>query len=203
MSTPFCLYVPLRHYLAMLDQAVAELPNECCGLLAGRLLEAEGLGPPVGQVVERYALVNAAASPREYVSDAKGMFEACRDMRARGLEVLAVYHSHPTSAPVPSRTDLERNYSPDVINLIVSLKTSEPLVQGWWLSADDYRAADWRCVDEGGGRGNCASRRTGHLYVTQVRPYNCGVVPPIPPDKPPWMIICRTTPSDRSTTASS
>lgn len=135
----------------MLDQAVAELPNECCGLLAGKLLDTKGLGPPVGHVVERYPLVNAAASAQEYVSDVKGMFEAFRDMRARGLEVLAVYHSHPTSAPMPSRTDLERNYSPDVINLIVSLQTSEPLVRGWWLTADDYRAADWRCVEEGDG----------------------------------------------------
>ena len=57
-------------------------------------------------------------------------------MRGRDLQVLAVYHSHPTSEAVPSRTDLERNYSPEVVNLIVSLQTTEAVVRGWWLTAE-------------------------------------------------------------------
>jgi hypothetical protein len=40
------------------------------------------------------------------------MFGAERDRRRCGLDVLAVYSSRPISEPVPSRTDLERNYSP-------------------------------------------------------------------------------------------
>ena len=42
-------------------------------------------------------------------------------MRVRGLEMLAVYHSHPTSRPVPSRTDLERHGMENVVCMIVSL----------------------------------------------------------------------------------
>lgn len=128
----------------MLAQAVAEVPNECCGLLAGRI-ETDPGGRAEGRVVERYALVNAAASPREYLSEPKSMFAAVRDMHRRGLDILAVYHSHPTSEPVPSRTDLERNYSPDVVNLIISLQASEPRVRGWWLTASDFREAEWEC----------------------------------------------------------
>src|SRR5438105_153199 len=55
---------------------------------------------PVITVVQRYALVNTAASPTEYLSDPRSMFEAVRDMRRLGLEIVAIYHSHPTSAPV-------------------------------------------------------------------------------------------------------
>ena len=73
MSTPFFLQVPLRHYREMVAQAVAERPNECCGLLAGRLAEA-GAGVQVGRVVRRYPLVNSAASPVEYVSDPAAFF---------------------------------------------------------------------------------------------------------------------------------
>jgi proteasome lid subunit RPN8/RPN11 len=121
----------------MVAHARAELPNECCGLLGG----------PPGRVTERYPLINAAASPREYLSDPHSMFAAFKDMRGQGIDVLAVYHSHPTSEPIPSRTDLARNYSPDVVNFIISLVGAEPEVRGWWLTDQDYREAAWECTD--------------------------------------------------------
>jgi proteasome lid subunit RPN8/RPN11 len=138
----------------MISQARSELPNECCGLLAGRIQESGVQGQDddrtnqqVVRVVRRYALVNAAASQTEYLSDPRGMFEAVRDMRQLGLEIVAIYHSHPTSAPVPSRTDLERNYSPDVMNFIISLQDGNPQVRGWWLQEHSFREADWRLAD--------------------------------------------------------
>jgi proteasome lid subunit RPN8/RPN11 len=132
----------------MVSQAVTELPNECCGLLAGRLLpaETEGQRPLIGEVVCRYPLVNAAGSPREFLSDPRSMFDAVRDMRLRDIDVLAVYHSHPRTEPVPSRTDLERNWWPEVISIIISLKDAEPLVRAWWLAADGFREAEWDCT---------------------------------------------------------
>jgi proteasome lid subunit RPN8/RPN11 len=130
----------------MIAQALAERPYECCGLLAGvREGPAEGdeSAVPVGRVVARYPLANAARSPVEFESEPRGLFEAHREMRRRGLDVLAVYHSHPTSPAVPSRTDLARSYGPDVVNLIVSLTTDPPTVRGWWLTDTDYREAEW------------------------------------------------------------
>lgn len=97
--------------------------------------------------IKHYALVNEAASPVEYLSEPRSMFEADRDMRKLTLEIVAVYHSHPTSAPVPSRTDLERNFSPDVVNLIISLADAEPLMRAWWLGETDFVEADWQLVD--------------------------------------------------------
>jgi proteasome lid subunit RPN8/RPN11 len=143
------LLLPRDLYEAMVAQAVAELPNECCGLLAGTLrpIDTAGPGPAVGRVVCCYPLVNKAASPREFLSDAHSLFAAHRDMRNRGLEVLAVYHSHPTSDPVPSRTDLERNYWPGVVSLIISLKGAAPVLRGWWLGAADYQQAEWECAE--------------------------------------------------------
>src|SRR5262245_53416718 len=117
----------------MLEQARTELPNECCGLLAGRMPEGEETTERMGRVVQRYPLVNAVASPREYLSDPQSMFAAFKDMREQGLDVLAVYHSHPTSPPVPSKKDLEQNYSPEVVNFIISFASTEPEIRGWWL----------------------------------------------------------------------
>jgi proteasome lid subunit RPN8/RPN11 len=124
----------------MVAHARAELPNECVGLLAGVIENGIGL------IRQRYELINAAASPREFLSQPESMFAAHRDMHRRGFDILAIYHSHPSSDPVPSRTDLERNYSPKVVNFIISLKHDPPVVRAWWLKADSYREVDWYWV---------------------------------------------------------
>ena len=143
-SPPFRRLILSRSvYEGMLWHARAEAPLECCGLLAGAIRD-DG----VGEVRLRYPLLNAAASAVEFESDSRSHFSADRDIRRQDLEVLAIYHSHPTSEPIPSRKDLARNYSPDVVNFIVSLMTTPPAVRAWWLTAEDYREAAWRIQEE-------------------------------------------------------
>lgn len=130
------LNIPQCVYEGMVWHALAERPLECCGFLAG-VIGADG----IAEARLRYPLLNATASPIEFESEPRTLFSALRDIRRQDLEVLAVYHSHPTSAPLPSRKDLERNWSSAVVNLIVSLTTTPPTVRGWWLTVDAYRAA--------------------------------------------------------------
>jgi proteasome lid subunit RPN8/RPN11 len=119
----------------MVAQAIEELPNECCGLLAGPIVP----GLPEQTVVERFPLVNADSSPREYTSEPKSLFTAHRSMRENGWDILAVYHSHPTTDPVPSRKDLERNFhGSEVVHIIISLKDDVPCILGWRLRERDY-----------------------------------------------------------------
>ncbi len=125
----------------MLEHAQAELPNECCGMLAGHRDEDKL------RVTAWFPLINEAASPREYRSEANSMFRADKERRRLGLEFVAVYHSHPTSAPIPSWTDLERRYSGDVVDFIISLKDPEPALRGWWLTEDAFTEAVWELVD--------------------------------------------------------
>jgi [CysO sulfur-carrier protein]-S-L-cysteine hydrolase len=135
VSDPFRLVIPRPIFEAMLAHAKAELPAESCGLLAGTI--ADG----VGRVTLHLPLVNALASPTEYESEPRSMLAAHKAMRAAGVDVLAVYHSHPTSEPVPSRRDRERNYGENVVNLIIGLRRAEPEVRGWWLTAEAAREA--------------------------------------------------------------
>ena len=121
----------------MLDHARAEFPIECCGVLAGSVDDG------VGWVTEHHPLVNALASPTEYESEPRSMLAAHKAMRASGTEILAVYHSHPTSDPIPSQRDLERNYGEGVVHLIIGLRFSEADVRGWWLTSTDYREAEF------------------------------------------------------------
>lgn len=139
LSMSFRLLLPAPFLQAIVDQARAELPNECCGLLAG-VFEEDG---KVGRVVKRYPLLNDLASSTEFCAEPKGQLAAHKEMDRERLELLAVYHSHPTSAPVPSRKDRERSIDANVMALIVSLRGDQPEIAAWWLTEKTHAPADW------------------------------------------------------------
>ncbi|HET6573898.1 MAG TPA: M67 family metallopeptidase [Fimbriiglobus sp.] len=133
---PFRLVIPPAVLDAMLAHARAELPSECVGFLAGTVVDG------VGSVTQCLPLVNELASPTEFLTEPRSVFAAYKAMRAAGTDVLAVYHSHPTSLPVPSKKDIERNtYGPTVAWVIVGLDGDAPEVRAWWLSDTSYREA--------------------------------------------------------------
>ncbi len=113
-------------------------PIECCGLLAGHISEG------VGIATTRFAIANDLRGVTDYLTNARDMLFAFRAMRERDLELLAIYHSHPTSDPVPSRRDIEGNtYGESVVHLIVGFGAAEPEVRAWWLAESGYREAEW------------------------------------------------------------
>ena len=87
------MVVPAAVRSALVEHALAEQPNEACGLVVLR----DG-------VVEQYiAGRNAAASPYRFELDVPPDTWFLED---DGYE-LAVFHSHLSSPPRPSRTDVE------------------------------------------------------------------------------------------------
>jgi proteasome lid subunit RPN8/RPN11 len=132
------LVIPSLLLERVIEHARRELPNECCGLLAGFITEG------VGSATERATIRNDLASPTSYLTNARDLFEAYRATRAAGTEVLAVYHSHPTSDPIPSRRDVAENtYGETVVHLIVSLAGPEPEIRAWWITESGFREAEW------------------------------------------------------------
>jgi [CysO sulfur-carrier protein]-S-L-cysteine hydrolase len=126
----------------MIEHGRGELPFECCGLLAGRIVEG------VGIATSGYQIANDAASPRAYLTNARDMFDAFRKMRKSGLELLAMYHSHPSTQPVPSAADIEQNnYGETIIHLILSLEGKQPVIRAWWIMETGYREAEWRGIE--------------------------------------------------------
>src|SRR6266566_3580503 len=97
------LLIPRSLLDAVLAHARSKLPNECCGLLAG-VVEDDA-----GRVTQHFPIKNDLASPTEYLTNPRDLLDAMKATRAVGTEVLAIYHSHPASAPVPSKKDVERN----------------------------------------------------------------------------------------------
>jgi proteasome lid subunit RPN8/RPN11 len=138
MSPPFRLSIPQAIFEAMLAHAREELPAECCGQLAGKIVDG------IGHVTQHFPLVNELKSPTEFLSDPRSTFAAFKAMQASSAELLAVYHSHPTSDPIPSRRDHERSYSENVVNLIIGLRRALPEVRAWWLLKTlESKEAEW------------------------------------------------------------
>ena len=82
----------------MVEHCRKEYPNEACGYLAGR-------GEEAAQI---YPIRNGAASPTWYEMDPAEQLKAQREIRQKGMEHLAVYHSHVATEAYPSRRDIER-----------------------------------------------------------------------------------------------
>jgi len=143
---PFRLCLGRQLFNDLLKQAQAEYPLECFGLLGGVILPGESSR---GLVLGRYPMVNVDQSRTTFRSDPREMLAVDRELRQRQWDVLAVYHSHPTSDPIPSQTDLKSHCMYyDSVSLIVSLKGDTPTARAWWLSEDSYREADWEIIEE-------------------------------------------------------
>ena len=95
----------------LVAHAIADLPNECCGMVAG-------VG---GQATRVLRAGNTEGSPFMYVMDPREQLRIMDDIDTSGEDLLAIYHSHTRSAAYPSRTDVELAFFPDTLYLIVSI----------------------------------------------------------------------------------
>ncbi len=128
------LTIPEPILAEMLAHLRRELPNEGCGLLLGR----DGLAS------ELFPLRNVSASPVHYSADPQDLITAYHKLRAEELAIVAIYHSHPRTAPTPSRVDLRENYYGDVPRLIVSFRAEPPEIRNWRLDPDSYEELPWQ-----------------------------------------------------------
>ncbi|MGH9036852.1 MAG: Mov34/MPN/PAD-1 family protein [Acidimicrobiia bacterium] len=116
-------------YRTILAHCYDGLPDEACGMLAGRLVP--GTTVPEGLVEAVYPCANADASARTYTVDPRDLLRAMRDAEARGLEIVGVYHSHTHTEAWPSPTDVRQAVDPSWLYVIVSLKDGDPVLRGF------------------------------------------------------------------------
>lgn len=113
-----------------------DLPNECCGMIAGR----------DGTATRVIRATNTEASPFMYVMDPREQLRIWEEIEDAGEEVLAVYHSHTRSTAYPSRTDVELAFFPETLYVIVSLADREsPEIRAFRI---DRTASDGGQVSE-------------------------------------------------------
>ncbi|HYV00711.1 MAG TPA: M67 family metallopeptidase [Pyrinomonadaceae bacterium] len=112
--------------------ALEAIPAECCGLIGGT---NDGIAKSI------YSLRNLAADKIvSYEAAPEDLFAAQRQMRDRGEELLAIYHSHPRSAePEPSETDVRLAYYPQAVYFIIGLAGPQPVARAFRISEREER----------------------------------------------------------------
>jgi proteasome lid subunit RPN8/RPN11 len=105
-----------------------EYPNEACGVLAGN----------AGKVNKVFSLASDMPSPQFYRIDSKEHFRVLREMREQGLELVGIYHSHPSVGAYPSGQDVELAFYTEAVYMIVSLlDRKNPVVRGYRIVTGD------------------------------------------------------------------
>jgi proteasome lid subunit RPN8/RPN11 len=132
----------LRLPQTMLDEMVAhardDLPNECCGLIAG----------PGDEARQLYRTRNSEASPFRYNIDAQDLLRVHKDLWANDWEILVIYHSHVASEAYPSPTDVrlavmegpggDVERYPGAYYVLVSLKEpAEPSIRAFKIQSGE------------------------------------------------------------------
>ena len=79
-----------------------------------------------------YKMKNTDKSRTSYFMDPQEQMRVFKEMRVKGVEMQAIYHSHPNYPAYPSRTDVNLAYYPDVEYIIISIDNNkETIIRGF------------------------------------------------------------------------
>jgi proteasome lid subunit RPN8/RPN11 len=140
------LVLSARHGAAIEQHAAAVYPEECCGVLVGRPLDGGEGGALVEQILPAR---NDRLESRHnrFLIPPEVVLAAHKEARAKGLDVVGYYHSHPDHPAVPSEFDREHAW-PGLAYLIVSVEKGRAVERrSWRLAADRERFEEDRVDD--------------------------------------------------------
>jgi proteasome lid subunit RPN8/RPN11 len=135
-----------------------DYPNECCGILLGK---AKGVEKEVHEVVPLKNLRLDSARAQEllplespgresernrFLIDPLEQLRVEKSARARNLDVLGYYHSHPDHPARPSEYDREHAW-PWYSYIIVSVQKGEPKDMTSWVLSDDRSRFDSEAME--------------------------------------------------------
>jgi proteasome lid subunit RPN8/RPN11 len=116
------LQIPKNIHDDLIAHAREGFPLEVCGILGGT-------GESVSAI---YPMTNTDASNEHFMMDPREQFAVVKDLRAKGLAMLAIYHSHPESPARPSQEDIKLALTPGVSYIIISLADpQQPVVKSY------------------------------------------------------------------------
>ena len=121
----------------MYEHAMAQRPDEACGLIAGSDRE-DG----VREIKKVYLLTNTDHTNEHFSIDPKEQLQAVKDMRSTGLKPLGNWHSHPESPSRPSEEDKRLANDSRASYLILSLsEEGKPVLNAFHIENVDGEKA--------------------------------------------------------------
>jgi len=99
------IHIEPAPWRAIEAHAVEAYPNECCGAMLGSIDD----GAKTVRVALRLENAFAGAQAARYELRPEDLLAADSAARARGLDLIGIYHSHPDCDAYFSKTDLENS----------------------------------------------------------------------------------------------
>ena len=124
-----------EHWEAMRAHIENNVPLEACGLLAGKNDSVEKV----------FLITNQAQSPVRFRMDPTEQLHAFDWIDSNGLELLAIFHSHPAGPETVSATDLEEAAYP-VVNIIWSRNNGSWQARGFWIEDGRVTEVELRII---------------------------------------------------------
>ena len=117
-----------EQFQAMIAYVDSHAPLESCGLLAGRNTQVEKI----------FFVQNQVQSPVRYVMDPIEQLNAFEWIDSNDMELLGIFHSHPTGPETVSPTDIaQAAYA--VTYLILSRADGDWHARGFWIENGSFR----------------------------------------------------------------
>ena len=121
-----------------------DYPFECCGLLIGRFKDDRKV------VVETYAISNAReeeAKRNRFLIRPEELMRGEKYARAKRLDVVGFYHSHPDDRAMPSKYDLDHAW-PSYSYIVVAVEKGHAAdLRSWEMEPDRSRFNEEEITD--------------------------------------------------------
>lgn len=131
------LRLTLEHLETMVQHSREEAPREACGILGGR----------DGRVLRLFRARNSRGDNVTYYMEPQDQLRIFRQLDEEGLELVALYHSHPASPAYPSATDVAQAFYPDSVYVIVSLASEPPQVRAFRIREGSVQEVTLQLAD--------------------------------------------------------
>jgi len=109
---PGVLLLGNSHWSEMRQHVASCLPEEACGLIGGKS----------GQTRLVIPITNDLHSPDRFRMNPNEQLKGFETLASHGLDLIAIFHSHPNGPPYPSEVDLVEFAYPGVFTILWFLK---------------------------------------------------------------------------------
>ncbi|WP_010097607.1 Mov34/MPN/PAD-1 family protein [Ornithinibacillus scapharcae] len=122
--------IPQELYYQLLQNCKDELPYEACGLLTGTQNLIRSIWP----------LKNELKSSNRFFVHQDQVQKTLETISSLNQQVKAIYHTHPNTEAIPSSIDIANHINQEVGMVIISYKSSEPIMK--WYKIDGLNYTD-------------------------------------------------------------
>ncbi|MEC5424241.1 Mov34/MPN/PAD-1 family protein [Virgibacillus sp. C22-A2] len=122
------IVIPEIIHNEMVENCKDRLPYEACGLLSGTGNRIRSL----------WQLENELKSATRFFVSKQSVEKTIQNIKHLEEQVLAIYHTHPITDPVPSSYDLRNHTDEKVFMVIISFKTNPPITKWYTIKGNHY-----------------------------------------------------------------